>query len=83
MKATTVKLDGELLDQIEKAKAPGQSVTAYVRSVLRKNLEQQRLREASVAYRAFVEAHPDEREWLGEWERADLPTAPSDQRDAQ
>jgi hypothetical protein len=83
MKATTIKLDGDLLDQIEKAKGPGQSVTSYVRTVLRKNLEQHRLREAALAYRTFVETHPHEREWLDEWERSDLTALPSDQRDAQ
>ena len=36
MKATTIKIDGELLSAIESAKPSGQSVTAYVRTVLRK-----------------------------------------------
>jgi hypothetical protein len=54
MKATTVKLEGELLTAIEKAKPPGESVTSFVRTVLRKSLEQSRLREAANAYTAFV-----------------------------
>jgi hypothetical protein len=80
MKATTIKIDGELLAEIERAKPPGQSVTGYVRTVLRKNLEQHKVREAAAAYRAFVESRPEEREWLDEWERADLTTPPTDKR---
>lgn len=82
MKATTIKLEGELLAAIEKAKRPEESVTSYVRTVLRKNLEQNRVREAAAAYVAFVDSHPEEREWLDEWERADLTTAATIQRDA-
>jgi hypothetical protein len=82
MKATTIKIDGELLTEIERAKPPGLSVTAYVRTVLRKNLEQHKIREAAAAYRSFVESHPEEREWLAEWERADLATTPTEKRDA-
>ncbi len=82
MKATTIKIDGELLNEIERAKPPGQSVTTYVRTVLRKNIEQHKIREAAAAYRAFVESHPEEREWLDEWERADLTTTPTEKRDA-
>jgi hypothetical protein len=82
MKATTIKIDGELLTEIERAKPPGQSVTTYVRTVLRKNIEQHKIREAAAAYRAFVESHPEEREWLDEWERADLTTTPTEKPDA-
>jgi|688.fasta_scaffold688614_2 hypothetical protein len=82
MKATTIKIDGELLSAIESAKPSGQSVTAYVRTVLRKNLEQHKVREAAAAYRAFVESHPEERGWLDEWERADLTVPAADKRDA-
>jgi hypothetical protein len=82
MKATTIKLEGELLAAIEKAKRPEESVTSYVRTVLRKNLEQTRVREAAAAYIAFVDSHPEEQEWLDEWERADLTTPATIQRDA-
>jgi hypothetical protein len=80
MKATTIKLDGELLSAIERAKPAGQSVTAYVRTILKKSLEQHEVREAAAAYRAFVESHPEERDWLDEWERADLTSPPSEKR---
>jgi hypothetical protein len=81
MKATTIKLEGELLTAIEKAKPPGESVTSFVRTVLRKSLEQSRLREAANAYTAFVESHPEEQRWMDEWERADLTTRPTERPD--
>ena len=77
MKATTIKLDGELLAEIERAKPKSQSVTGYVRSVLRKNLDQEKVREAAAAYRAFVESHPDERQWIDEWDQAELGKSPT------
>lgn len=72
MKATTVKVDGELLKAIEEVKPPTQSVTAYVRSAVQKAVERHRLQAAALAYRAFVQEHPEEREWLEVWDGADL-----------
>jgi hypothetical protein len=82
MKATTIKREGELLIAIERAKPPGESVTSFVRTVLRKSLEQHQVREAADAYIPFVESLPEEQQWMDEWERADLTTPPTEQRDA-
>lgn len=68
---------------IEKAKPPGESVTSFVRAVLRKSLDQDAVREAANTYIAFVESHPEEQHWMDEWERADLTTPPVERRDAQ
>lgn len=76
MKATTVKLEGDLLRALEADKPPDQSLSAYVRAVLSKNLERSRVREAAVAYRAFVESDTRERAWLDDWEQADLGRKP-------
>ena len=76
MKATTVKLDGELLARLEASKPPEQSLSAYVRMVLRRNLDRMRVRDAAVEYRAFLASEPDERKWLDEWDQADLATPP-------
>jgi hypothetical protein len=80
MKATTVKLEGELLAAIERAKPSGESVTSFVRTVLRKSLEQDKIREAANTYIAFVASHPEEQQWMDEWERADLTTPPAERR---
>ena len=76
MKATTIKLEGELLESLEANKPTDQSLTAYVRSVLRENLDRIEVREAAVAYRAFVESNEEEKALLDEWDRADLNTPP-------
>jgi hypothetical protein len=80
MKATTVKVDGELLREIEEAKPADQSLTAFVREVLRREIDRRKLQQAALQYRAFVEAHHEERTWLEEWDRADLITAPAPER---
>jgi hypothetical protein len=67
---------------IERAKPPGETVTSFVRTVLRKSLEQHQVREAANAYIPFVESLPEEQQWMDEWERADLTTPPTEQRDA-
>ena len=74
MKATTVKIEGELLAEIESVKPPEQSVSAFVRTVLRRDLDRERARRAAQTYVEFLEAHPDEAGWLAEWAGADLAT---------
>lgn len=76
MKATTIKLEGELLESLEASKPENQSLTAYVRAVLQESLDRARVREAAVGYRAFVESNEDEKALLEEWDRADLNTPP-------
>lgn len=76
MKATTIKLEGRLLEQLKKAKPPSKSVTAYVREVLESDIRRKRVAEAAVEYRAFVKNHPDEESWISDWGNADLATPP-------
>jgi|GEM_PF-1698199 len=76
MKATTIKLDGELLRDLEHAKPRDESVTEFVRGTLRRALNQQKLRDSAVAYQALQAGQPDEVAWLKEWESAPLATAP-------
>lgn len=76
MKATTVKLQGSLLEDLEANKPPDQSLTAYVRSVLQGNLDRLKIQQAAFAYRDFVESGEEERKWLDEWGRADLSVPP-------
>ena len=44
MRATTVKLEGKLLEDIEAAKPAGRSLSAHVRRVLQQDLERRRAR---------------------------------------
>lgn len=77
MKATTVKIEGELLDRIEAARGAGQSVASYVRRVLQRDLERRHARDAAAAFKEFVETHPEERRWLDEWDGAELASTPT------
>ena len=76
MKATTVKLDGELLARLEASRPPEQSLSAYVRAVLQRNLDRMKIRDAAVEYRTFLASDPEEQRSLDEWDRADLATRP-------
>ena len=80
MKATTIKLDGDLLQALEKAKPAGASVTSYVKETLQKSLNARRLREAAERYRTSTEADPEEKAWLQEWDQADLVSSPKTAR---
>ena len=76
MRATTIKLEGELLERIEAAKPTGRSLSAHVRWVLQKDLDRRQARAAAARFKAFIEAHPEEQAWLSEWDGADLAASP-------
>ena len=83
MRATTVKIEGELLKGIEAARKPGQSVASYVRRALQADLERRLARDAAAAFKEFVETHPEEKRWLDEWDSADLASEPDRVRGAE
>ncbi len=72
MKATTVKIEGELLNELEAVKPEAMSISAYIRDVLRKDLARRRLSRAAVSYEEFLAANPEEQSLLREWDEADL-----------
>jgi hypothetical protein len=76
MKATTIKVEGELLEELERAKPATESLSAYVRKVLLKDLRRTRLVQAAAAYLEFLEAKPEEQSWLKEWDEAELAAPP-------
>lgn len=76
MKATTIKLDGELLADVERAKPRDMSVTSYVKETLRKRIDAEVLREASARYKTLLEQNPGEKAFMEEWEAADLASEP-------
>jgi hypothetical protein len=80
MRATTIKVEGDLLKEIERAKPPRQSISAYVRSILEREMRRLKLAEAGERYAQFVHDAPDEGAWLEEWDRADLAAAPARRR---
>jgi len=76
MKATTIKIEGMLLERLEEAKPPRTSVSAFVRELLWKDLRRRKLAEAAVAYEEFVASNVEEQSWLAEWDNAELATPP-------
>ena len=80
MKATTIKVEGELLAELERAKPASQSLTTYVRSVLQQEVRRRRMNAAADRYTQFLRQHSDERAWLDAWDRADLARPPKRKR---
>ncbi len=76
MKATTIKVDGELLLDLERAKPPRESLTTFVRTILKQEVQRRKMADAAERYVGFLAEHADERAWLEAWDRADLATAP-------
>jgi hypothetical protein len=80
MKATTIKVEGELLAELQRVKPRSQSLTTYVRSVLRQELRRRQMSAAADRYTEFLQQHPTERAWLDAWDRADLVRPPKRKR---
>ena len=80
MRATTIKVEGELLEELERAKPAAQSLSAFIRSVLRRELVRRKLGDAAERYAEFLHSCEDERKWLEEWDRADLVRPPKRKR---
>ncbi len=72
MKATTVKLDGELLARLEQARPETTTLSAFVRETIERDLRRRRMEKAARDYVEFLETHPDERRIEEAWEDADL-----------
>ncbi len=77
MRATTIKLEGKLLEDIEAVKPADRSLSAHVRLVLQKDLARRQVRDAATTLKAFIDAHPEEQAWLAEWDGVDLATPPA------
>ena len=80
MKATTIKIEGELLSELEAAKPEAVSLSAYVREVLRKDLVRRKLSQAAISYEEFLTANPEEQSLLRDWDEADLTRVPKRRR---
>ncbi len=80
MKATTIKVEGELLKELERAKPQSQSLSAFVRTVLQQEVMRRKMAEAAERYAEFLRETPDERAWLDEWVSADLARPPKRRR---
>jgi hypothetical protein len=80
MRATTIKVEGDLLRELERTKPPSQTLSAYVRSLLERELRRLKMAEAADRYATFLRETPEERAWLDEWANADLTRSPRRRR---
>lgn len=76
MSATTLKIESPLLDELKRVCPKGKSISAFVRSVLEQVIHKQRMSKALQEYQSFLDVHPEELAWLGNWEVADLTRPP-------
>lgn len=80
MKATTVKLEGEVLMALEAVKPAEQSVTAFVREAVHREIRRRTMARAAVDYRDFLAGSNPERADADAWEAADLASPPRRRR---
>lgn len=76
MPATTIKVEGQLLEDLNRPKPANVSLTAFVRSILEREVLRTRLADATERHASFLNESPEEQEWLGQWQRADLASPP-------
>jgi hypothetical protein len=80
MRATTVKVDGKLLEELERTKPVNETFSGYVRPILEREMRRRQLADAAEQYVQLLRDAPDERAWLDEWDAADLARPPARKR---
>ena len=76
MKASTIKIENPLLNELHTLKPPLKSLSAFIKGLLEDSVRQKKMKEAAEKYSLFLESNPDEDKWLGEWESSKLTEAP-------
>jgi hypothetical protein len=77
MSATTIKLDGDILKDLQRMKLAGETLTALVRDLLGTEIRRRRMIQAAAAYTSFLVNHPAEVEALEGWAAAPLDREPA------
>lgn len=72
MKATTIKLEEPILIELYSIKPSQISLTAFVKDLLHKGVQRQKMQDAAHRYQDFLAANAEETEWLKHWETAPL-----------
>ena len=81
MKASTIKIENPLLDQLYEARPDKKmSLSAFVRGILEADVRRRRGIEAADKYSEFLKSNPEEGEWLQDWESAPLGEEPRPSR---
>lgn len=72
MKATTLKIENPLLDELYSIKPKTQSLSNFVRGILDAVVRRNKMIQAGESYADFLQKNSTEAVWLDEWESADL-----------
>ena len=80
MKATTIKLDGSILEELMAFKRPDQNLTALVRELLRAQIHRSKMARAAEEYTAFLRENSEESIGLDAWASAPLDCEPAVRR---
>lgn len=75
MTATTIKLEGDIFQEVRQIVRDKQSITSFVRQSVQAELKRIRMREAAVQYQDFLQKNPAEAHDMALWEAADLAKA--------
>lgn len=77
MKATTIKLEKPLLDQIYELMPKGKSLSKFVKEVLQKEVNRSKMAQAASEYNSFLSENLEEASLESDWEKADLSSDPA------
>jgi hypothetical protein len=77
MKATTIKIEGSILQELKKFKRPDQTLTSLVRELLKAQIHRRRMAQAAEEYTAFLSQNPGESLEIDAWASAPLDKEPS------
>jgi hypothetical protein len=77
MKATTIKLENGLLEDLEHACPTGCSISRFVRDILGAELERRKMESAAQDYVRFLSNNSEEADEMGTWEAAAMERAPA------
>jgi hypothetical protein len=80
MKATTIKLEGPILEELMAFKRPDQNLTALVRELLKAQIHRSKMARAAEEYAAFLRENSEESLGLDAWASAPLDREPSVRR---
>jgi predicted transcriptional regulator len=77
MQATTVKLDGALVQKLKRLKSPDETFSAFVRAILASEVRRRAARQAAEAYVKFLDENATEAASMDEWATAALDRQPA------
>ena len=80
MRATTIKLDGSILEELMAFKRPDQNLTALVRELLKAQIHRSKMTRAAEEYTAFLRENKEESMEVDAWASAPLDREPSVRR---